>query len=371
LTEEESNVLTTTVCDTRQNIMHNGENITSTHNNEVPSYNLLMDKCNTLCRLIQNSKEHKVNVNMILTKMIDRFKKGQSVNANFDEFDDVNHQLSTSLVSQPMVGQTQNIANATQIGRLKSIREIRSTKSPKKRKKGVVSSSFNNQCDDFAHALPGKSQQRTCKICHKGGHRTFNCPKITKYGVPLQRDNRELRVELAQTLNTAKTYVWYHLDQNNLPILYDEVPQKNVSAIVLHKIWCSGLGDNDVYVEITALDRSGDVSTDYCNVLIKKHSVSVWITRSKTNLIVNLLQKKQENDEFGPLNTQTVFVSPPTQTQVLPFEFQRFGQQGPESFNDSFNDSQQQTQFLGNFPLSQSSQQSYNDNCPHEFKKFM
>jgi hypothetical protein len=43
------------------------------------------------------------DVNMILTKMIDIFRRGQSVNANFDEFDDVNHQLSTSLVSQPMV----------------------------------------------------------------------------------------------------------------------------------------------------------------------------------------------------------------------------------------------------------------------------
>ena len=72
---------------------------------------------------------------MILTTMIDRFKRGQTVNPNFDEFDDVNHQLSQSLLVQPLFGQTQNIANATQIGRKKSIREIRTTNSLRKRKK--------------------------------------------------------------------------------------------------------------------------------------------------------------------------------------------------------------------------------------------
>ena len=106
-----------------------------------------------------------------------------------------------------MFGKTQTFTNATQIGRLKSTKEIRAINSRRKRKKGVTASSFNNQCDDFAHATPGKSQQRSCKICSKSGHRTFTCPKITKYGVPLQRDNRDIIVDLAQTLNTAKNYV--------------------------------------------------------------------------------------------------------------------------------------------------------------------
>ena len=142
-----------------------------------------------------------------------------------------------------------------------------------------------------------------------------------------------MRVDLAQTLNTANTYVWHHLEENNLPILHDDVPKKNVGAIILHKIWSSGLADTDLYVEITVLNQSGDVSTDYCNVLIKKHSVSVWITKSQTNMIVNLLQKRQESNEFQLTNnTRTPFVPPYTQTQDIPIDFQH-GQQHLESFN--------------------------------------
>ena len=127
---------------------------------------------------------------------------------------------------------------------------------------------------------------------------------------------------------------------------------------MLHKIVCCGLGANDLHVEITVLDQIGDVSTDYCNVLVKKHSVSVWITKSKTNIIVNALERKQEDNELDSQHAQG---------QMLPFNNHNFGPQHLRHFNNTH----QQMQFLSGFTLSQNSEQIDNNNLTVDYKSFM
>ena len=265
--------------------------VPETHNNaSQPTYSSIIEKCKTLCVLLQNSPTELKKFDSTIVEMTDRYRKQMDV---IIRFDDVYSSYTTNNSKTPLLGKVKAFSNATKIGRLKSRKEknMTSQMNNRKLKHGRQPSSFNNASEDVIHARIGYIKTRSCLLCKGSGHVTMKCPNVLKYGVPLPKGDSKIREMLCETFDDP-TYGCVTIPPTHTNNLYDDIPKKHIQVLIIHKkvVIASKLTNNQ-YLEITLLHQSATEHEDYTKVLVRKNAIAKWIQKSKNNVVVSLLEK--------------------------------------------------------------------------------
>jgi hypothetical protein len=161
---------------------------------------------------------------------------------------------------------------------------------------------------------------RTCSLCNAAGHRILNCPKITKYGIPLPRGNNteamKARNDFLFTLSDKFYMTSFMTDEENKKTLFEGRFPKEVSAMILHRrMFKSTERPFDVSTnycfEVTLLDNLGNVKPDYEKAFLDLPLVNTFAARSRTNFIINLMRlEPKANSKFYAESPESATQSP-------------------------------------------------------------
>ena len=116
-------------------------------------------------------------------------------------------------------------------------------------------------------------------------------------GLPLAKNNEEVRSSLAQQIVHQTAFVTYPLDGDKR-VVYKTIPKKTIQALILHKRYVRAgmvqpsIGTKAFVLEATFLHDGGKEHFEYRKALFEVDPIATFIIRSKANLIVSQLEQQ-------------------------------------------------------------------------------
>ena len=268
------------------------------------SYQELMIQMGELARTVQNDQSQCSAVFTNVNQMIKYYRNGTSFEMRFltqDVFSsttinvDDNDGLPLAAVTRPLR------SNATRSKRKKSSLEYQSSQYSQRDNVEMSQTSLASACSDVRdnnYLPPPKVRTRSCVLCAGKGHGQFTCVKLLEYGnAPLEKNNMNVRTKLHQDLSQDKSFQTSYRDDDDDRLVFDNFPIRYVKAVVLHrrlvidKSIVKPLQPSNYCIECTILVAGGEPDPRYTKGLFHHGDVGSYITRSKANLVVSLLQK--------------------------------------------------------------------------------
>jgi len=158
--------------------------------------------------------------------------------------------------------------------------------------------SIGSNHSDLNHLRAPRVRTRRCVLCSGKGHGQYKCVKLLAYGcLPLEKGNETIRQQLSQDLSQNETFLTMKRTSDDNRTILKSLPRGNMAALILHRrlLINENLVDpvqpNNYCVECTILVDGGEEDSRYRLVLFKIGDVSAYVTKSKTNLVVSLLDK--------------------------------------------------------------------------------
>ncbi len=150
---------------------------------------------------------------------------------------------------------------------------------------------------DADHLTTRLVRTRACTLCRQKKHGKFKCPKLLVYvNDPIPKNDVSARQTLAMNLSQKSTFVAHKKTRTDRRQVLKSMPVK-IAALIIHKRFLikSNLADTmvpDNYcLECTFLKDGGIEDERYIKVLLSIKDVATFVTRSKVNVIVSLLDK--------------------------------------------------------------------------------
>jgi hypothetical protein len=133
---------------------------------------------------------------------------------------------------------------------------------------------------------------KTCSLCFQQGHTVRHCPSLEPYkGIPLQKDNREARSELAVNLSQPNTYTTGPLSSQTV---YKSLPT-GVQALIIHQrmlidsTLLTSLVPSNFCFECTILHAGGAEHERYTRTAFHLGCIAKHITNNKQNIVISEL----------------------------------------------------------------------------------
>ena len=257
---------------------------------KIPTFSELQEKCSNLIRLLQGST--KLNyLSYIVDVISDRAQHGFDFSVTFDFNNKENNHPDSNC--RPILGKIVANKTASKSKRLKSMQErIRDRSS--KRPKSITQTFINN---DSQHITAGHTTRRSCSICQGSGHRRDTCPKIYCFGVPpLPFNDKHSRNQLISDLQSIDTFPCYVRDEKDERSISKSAP-KFSNGVVIHNRYFSNrnmshFSITNICLECTILSSRGAIPMPmFQKALFDTSAITTWISRSTSNVIVNLLKR--------------------------------------------------------------------------------
>ena len=262
------------------------------------TYQDIMIRMGELARTVQNNQEQLSAVLVNVNRMIDYYRKGKNFEVNFVTHDAINLSNTDDInrVDLPLRAITTPLTNnSTKMKRKMSALEYRTTQYSLSQ--NTVESIGSNH-SDLNHLRTPRVRTRRCVLCSGKGHGQYKCVKLLAYGcLPLEKGNETIRQQLSQDLSQNETFLTMKRTSDDNRTILKSLPRGNMAALILHRrlLINENLVDpvqpNNYCVECTILVDGGEEDPRYRLVLFRIGDVSAYVTKSKTNLVVSLLDK--------------------------------------------------------------------------------
>lgn len=321
---------------------------TTNNNGSKINYKLVCQKAVILVRLAQSSDPVLVQLHTLFDRVAHRMRLGQSIEAHFDLA--INDE-STPLITNPVQGTLRPIPNAGQQKRMRSRHEINRARSrprldnhrpdanrttsvlppsndavhaPVSRGSSSVTpnggvrlaaySARNNTNNDAVNvARAGSTNTRACSVCGEPKHQRGSCTKLLRFKT-LQlsygkSDSEEIRLKLSGDLQKPGRFkMEFRIDADKRSISKN-IPTKSMTGIVIHRQLCLREDVTNSCLECTILGMGGEMNPLFTKYLFSIPSVAKYVTKSRTNIIINELAD-------GILESGIESVGFPTQHQL-------------------------------------------------------
>ena len=256
------------------------DGMTPESNAKQVTFSSLLSVCTELCKTIQNDKMELTKVYASITEAIKVYRRGGRVFFNIETDggeDDCNSLRAVST----------SIPNATRMKRKISAREYRMKKI---QRKGFACSQLSQGEDDDDNFLQAPNvKTKTCTLCRQPRHTLMSCDKLTCYRRPmLARNDEKVRSELATCLLHSDIYKTCYIKETIKEDIINKLPM-GVKALILmekYKYEDESRGNN-ILLRCTLLFEEGRSNMMYHKKLFTSDIIIHWITKSKSNIVVN------------------------------------------------------------------------------------
>ena len=150
---------------------------------------------------------------------------------------------------------------------------------------------------DADHLTARGVRTRACTLCRQKKHGKFKCPILLAYGnVPIPKNDVSARQTFAINLSQKNKFIAHKKGRTDRRQVLKSMPMK-IAALIIHKRFLikSNLADpmvpENYCLECTVLKDGGIEDERYIKVLLSIKDVATFVTRSKVNVIVSLLDK--------------------------------------------------------------------------------
>jgi hypothetical protein len=251
------------------------------------TYQFVVEKAQNLVRLAQTDPDKLGTLCLLLDQLSDRLRNGQNIDVG--AFD----------LTMPL--EKENVGNRPVLGTLKPAPNVATSKRKRSRyetRRGIVSaaakkkSQLPGRSNDLSICPPPKQRKKTCTICKQPKHQRGSCPKIHKFKQqPLDMGKSILsRQTLASSLGQKGRYITHHRQKSDVREVSNSVPT-SVLGVVIHGRYFQNHASSKMVLECTFLDQNGDAHTTYQNFFFTIDTISAYLNRSKSNVIVCELEE--------------------------------------------------------------------------------
>ena len=281
---------------------HDGDINNSTSNRVT--YAEMMIKMGELARTVQDDQSHSASVITDITQMITHYRNNQAFNVNFVLVgNDVVGNHITNNNGQPIPSVTNmhprmQVRKKSGLERSRISNSVRSESNILSQISTASTSLSQDMCSTDADHLTARGvRTRACTLCRQKKHGKFKCPKLLAYGnVPIPKNDVSARQTFAMNLSQKSMFVAHKKPRTDRRQVLKSMPVK-IAALIIHKRFLikSNLADpmvpDNYCLECTVLKDGGLEDEMYIKVLLSIKDVATFVTRSKVNVIVSLLDK--------------------------------------------------------------------------------
>ena len=302
LTVERNSQLTDVYANASEvNIDLNQDDVNSSDKTQKISYGDLMVKLGELARTVQNDQHKCAAVIADIDQMIMHYRNDNAFMLNFVVIDGD----TTDKSGQPIRSVTNVLPTVSRHVRKKSMLErIRGSYANSadnvdlsQASNTTLSVYHDTGAGDIDHLTARSIRTRSCTLCRQKKHGKFQCPILLAYGnAPIPKNDLHGRQTLSMNLSQKHIYSVHKKSKDDKREVMKSMPM-SIPALIIHRRLlikddlANPLVPENFCLECTFLKDSGDEDERYTKVLFGIKDVSTFLTKSKTNVIVSLLDQ--------------------------------------------------------------------------------
>jgi hypothetical protein len=250
---------------------------------EKITYQFAVEKATNLVRLAQSDQVILGLLCSLLDQLARRLRNSQSIEVQ--SYNTAVPSGQESPGSAPVLGTLKAAPNTYQERRKISRHETRRQIVRQKRTSmlSLIGQSNDLECLPEPHA-----KGKTCSICRCAKHQRGSCPKIHKYKKPSSVINKDMmsRHELSTTLKQVSRYKTRYRPTTDTRKISRTLPKTMAGVVIHHRFFVHPNTTSRMCLECTILDQKGDAHSRFQNFLFITKCISVYVPRSKTNIVI-------------------------------------------------------------------------------------
>jgi hypothetical protein len=260
------------------------------------NYVFALGRCSQLCKTAGHDKVALASVVSLIDEATERLRRGLHITPIYTDVASSGVLTEhNNLLNHPLPSVPGHHTRPTSQRRFRSSLELsrgRKRRAPKSVARGL---SVSENELTFMEPLSNTAKRtKTCSLCFQQGHQVKHCPSLDPYlGIPLPKDDREARSELAVNLSQPNTYTCSPLDPHTQ--VFKSLPT-GVQALIIHRrvlidstLLNSMVPSNFCFL-CTILHEGGTEHERYTRVAFQLSCIAKFITNSKSNIVISELK---------------------------------------------------------------------------------
>jgi hypothetical protein len=254
------------------------------------NYVFALGRCSQLCKTAGHDKVALASVVSLIDEATERLRRGLHITPIYTDFASAGVLTErNNLMNNPLPSVPAHHTNPTGQRRFKSSLEL------KRGRKRRSSKSVTENDPTFMEPLSNTAKRtKTCRLCFQQGHQVTHCPSLDPYlGIPLPKDDREARSELAVNMSQPNTYTSSPLAQQTQ--VYKSLPT-GVQALIIHKrvlidsTLLNSIVPSNFCFLCTVLHEGGTEHETYTRAAFQLGCIAKFVTNSKANIVISELK---------------------------------------------------------------------------------
>jgi hypothetical protein len=250
---------------------------------EKLTYQFVAEKATNLVRLAQSDPITLGSLCSLLDQLASRLRNSQSIEVqSYDTSVPSRHENPGSL---PVLGTLKAAPNTYQQRRKISRHEARRQIVHKRRSPLLSLVGHSNELDFLPQP---RAKGKTCSICRCPKHQRGSCPKIHKYKKRPFDMNKDMmsRHELSAALSKVSRYQTDYRPTTDVREISSTTPNRMLGVVIHRRFFVNPSTNSRMCLECTMLDHIGDPHSTFQNFLFTSECISVYVARSKSNVVV-------------------------------------------------------------------------------------
>jgi hypothetical protein len=261
------------------------------------NYVFALGRCSQLCKTAGHDKVALASVVSLIDEATERLRRGLHITPIYTDVASIGVQaVQNNLMLQPLPSVPAHHTNPTRQRRFKSSSEL--ARGRKRRANHQLLGRGQPVTENeptFMEPLSNTAKRtKTCSLCFQQGHQVRHCPSLDPYlGIPLPKDDREARSELAVSLSQPNTYTSSPLEVQTQ--VYKSLPTGVQALIIHHRVLIDSTLLNSMVPSnfcflCTILHEGGMEHERYTRAAFHLACIAKHITNNKQNIVISELK---------------------------------------------------------------------------------